>query len=677
MQISVRSNRCRLFIILLSLAIFKTADGQEPTTPKVDEPAMAKGDEPLTFALPMFSELPIPNERFQILNAGELKEQPLSALPVPPVNPLSPSALSLNHDMEESPRSGSPGSEEFRGVVGALRQLEEETVSQSSACDAQPMPPQPSQLLAEPVLLPARNETLESAVQEPFEGARSALPTPRYNSGETLTQKELNEAVQIGSTRPQSSDVEDGQSRPMVGSVNPIATSVMEGEIQPVGFNQPAKQKPNTGRNANALDLTLAHQAMDAFDLTNASLPLPGQPVTLLELLQQTRPAYRSDMINQYWQTYASWAHYRNALEYQKWLQQASRPQSQAERALLSAARNEALSQVLLCEIELEQGQQRLQEFVGVPADSLPLPKDRPLIKGYDMHYDWFFKRQLVPSKLIGINQRLPKQLKLIVQQAETAKVAKSAMNQTRSAFTSGQLGVASVLESGRLWRTSRDQLIGTVTRYNQSIADYATAVHPNFKSPDQIVAMLIIKPLADSRVDLADAILNNTPPVARTADLSVTRPIGSSPVRTNPGRSQTFNPSSGIGGVPLDSTPSGLPSSSSIKTRGLLAPPRSAFSSSGNSPSGGVQVTPSANPSSGGSVLETGLPSMQPKGIPQPPPTSSTQPTTNNGFGSPNTFPASNPKPVGQPSNNGFGVPPVNPSTVAPPTTDNNTFGG
>ena len=352
------------------------------------------------------------------------------------------------------------------------------------------------------------------------------------------------------------------------------------------------------------------------------------------------------------------------------------RPQSQAERALLSAARNEALSQVLFYEIELLQTQHRLQELVGVPSDSLPLPKDRPLIKGYETHYDWFFNRQLVPGKLIGINQRLKKQLSLISQQAETAKVAKSAMNQTRVAFTAGQLGVASVLESGRLWRTSREQLIGTVTRYNQSIADYAIAIHPNFKSPDQIVAMLIIKPLAESRVDLADAIQDNTSPVARTADLSVTRPTGLPPVRTNPGTSQAFNPS-GAGVRPRASEPSGLPSTRPIKAQGLLAPPRSQSSQFRNPPSGGFQIKPGANPSSGGSVLEAGLPSMQPQGSLQPVPAPPTRPATNNGFSSPKTLPPSPPKPASQPSNNGFGGPPVSPRTNVPPVTNNNSFGG
>ena len=149
MQFSVRSNRCRLIIILLSMAFIKLADGQEPTTVKVGEPAAAtvdlpatvKPEETITFTLPLLSELPVPAEQAKMNAPVELKAQPPSALLVPPVNPLSSSVRSLNQDQGKPARTAATAPDELRGVAGALRELEGETVSQSPAFDAQPMPP--------------------------------------------------------------------------------------------------------------------------------------------------------------------------------------------------------------------------------------------------------------------------------------------------------------------------------------------------------------------------------------------------------------------------------------------------------------------------------------------------------------------------------------------------------
>ena len=483
-----------------------------------------------------------------------------------------------------------------------------------------------------------------------------------------LSPPEMHNGNLPGEPMLQASTIDQAQTVPSSDQVKPIATSVVEGSVQPATFNQPRTQNPGS-LNTKKLDLDLPRKMMEQFDLSRAVTDLPGRPVTLLELLRKTRVAYRSDMINQYWKTYAQWAMLQNSKEYQKWLQQMDRPQTSAEQVLLSAAQNDAESQVMSSEIQLGIAQQRLQELVGMSGDWLPLPKDVPLIKGYQTHYEWFSSRNRVPPHLRGINHRLPMQLNLISQQAETVRIAKSAMNQTRMAFASGQLSVAVVLEAGRLWSSGSQQLMDTVTQYNQSIADYAIAIHPDFKSPDQIVAMLISRPDSVTPENTAQSVLDNTLPVARAAD----RSFGQPGLRSN--STQNLQPlNSTVSGNTGPSTGSSVaPQPLRTARGGFLAPFQSQPSPLGAAPSRGSATNPTT-PSSSASVLEPGLPGGRPNLIPL----SATSPATKvsgNGF---SPLPSTTPKvqPPTKPSTNGFDGVPVNPPAVTPPT-NNNSFGG
>ena len=467
----------------------------------------------------------------------------------------------------------------------------------------------------------------------------------------------------------QASTIDQAQTVSDSDRVNPIATSVVEGLVQPATFNQPRTQNPSSS-NTKRMDLDLPREMMEQFDLSRASAALPGRPVTLLELLRKTRVAYRRDMISQYWKTYAHWAMLQNSKEYQNWLQQMDRPQTSAEQVLLSAAQNEAESQVMSSEIQLGISQQRLQQLGGMPTDWLPLPKDVPLIKGYQTHYEWFSSRNLVPSHLRGINHRLPLQLNLISQQAETVRIAKSAMNQTRMAFVSGQLGVAAVLEAGRMWSSGSQQLIETVTQYNRSIADYAIAIHPDFKSPDQIVAMLISRPDSVTPENTAQSVLDNTLPVARAAD----RSFGQPGLRSS--SAQNLQPlNTTVSGNTGPSTGSSVaPQPLRTARGGPLAPFPSQPSPLGTTLSRGSATSPTTT-SSSASVLETGLPGVRPNLIPL----SATSPPSKesgNGF---SPLPSTTPKVQSptKPSPNGFNGVPVNPPAVTPPATNNNSFGG
>ena len=558
---------------------------------------------------------------------------------VPPSQPTitPPTAVEVpSKEVAETPDAG---------ASNRLTTAVSEPEVQAKETDSQTIPPEPPKLAPQLPGAPLQPKPLtqESSTSSPEAPLQPSLPSA------------VNPAV--GKLEPAAQPVHQASAIDPVQSsstatltptaVQPIATSVVEGRVESASFNQPAGKKPRVTGTAG-LNLELPRQLLEQFDVSPVDSDLPGRPVTLLEMLRNTRVAYRNDMIQQYWKTYADWALLQNAREYQEWLQQVSRPATGPERILLSAARHEATSQIMAAEIELNVSQQHLQELASMDDAQLPLPQDVPLIKGYQTHYEWFASRNLVPGPLKGIHQRLPRQLKLIAHQAETVRIAKSAMNQTRTSFASGQQHVASVLEAGRLWQTGSRQLIETVTDYNQAIGEYAIAIHREFKSPEQVVAMLIPNSSLPDVQNVAQPARNSNLPIARVADRSFGSPLARSPAEPN--RSRDLNPAASSSGA---STPA--------------APLRTAQG-------GTLGPVPAPPVSSSTSVLESGTPNRRPNLVPL----SQTRPPAkqaDNGF-LPLPANPSGGQPATAPSSNGFQAPPVNRNQANPPT-GNNTFGG
>ena len=214
----------------------------------------------------------------------------------------------------------------------------------------------------------------------------------------------------------------------------------------------------------------------------------------MLEMLQKTPTNRRPQMIHQYWETFHDWASFQNQENYLGWLNQIPRAANQAENILLHTAKSNARNRMLAAEIKLGQSQSKLLEFVSAtdPDQSLMIPLDQPLISNYKTHYDWYNSRQMIPSRLKGIDQMLPKTLTLITNRAETVRNAQSATKQTQTALSSGQTNIAAVLEAGRLWQESLQGFVKSVVTYNQAIGEYAMTISNNQRPPEQIVSMLI-----------------------------------------------------------------------------------------------------------------------------------------------------------------------------------------
>ncbi len=241
----------------------------------------------------------------------------------------------------------------------------------------------------------------------------------------------------------------------------------------------------------------LAERIVNRYSMDNAAEPLPGEPISLTELLQQPLPAQnRPAMVSQYWETWFDWASLQNAIAYQEWLATVPNASAQGEQGLLDTARSAAANQVLAAEIQLGKSQAKLTRFMPTRRSALsPLPSDLPLVERYETHYEIYKARNLVPTKLLGIDQMLPQTLKLINNRAQTVQKAQAAIKQNLDGYSRRQTPLASVLEAARVWRSSEQELLASVTNYNQAIADYAFNITRNPTTPERAVAMLIGKP--------------------------------------------------------------------------------------------------------------------------------------------------------------------------------------
>ena len=274
----------------------------------------------------------------------------------------------------------------------------------------------------------------------------------------------------------------------------PMGTPRTDNQVRPVKFQENANRSPLIPKRKT--NTRVAKELLDRYAVDQAPDPLPGRPVRLKEMLEKTPQHLRRKMVHQYWETYYDWATLLKAANQLKWLGQVSPPRSQNERVLLNAARQAAENQVLSAEIQLGKSQSKLKQLMtaGPQDDLLPLPADRPIVRGYNTHYDYYDQRGQIPAEYKGFNTVLPKMRQLVANRAETVQTATSAVNQTRNAFASGAADLGTLLEGVRLWNDAEQILISSVVNYNQAIGDYSLRLFAQGKSPQQIANMLVVK---------------------------------------------------------------------------------------------------------------------------------------------------------------------------------------
>jgi hypothetical protein len=308
--------------------------------------------------------------------------------------------------------------------------------------------------------------------------------TPQHNTNELRTQEQDQQQPNpnLLSQPAQPTQRMDRQSMPPMQVMGQL-----DNQVTATSFSQPiASEQP--------VDQNLAKLIVDRYSMDNAAEPLPGEPMKLKEMLQQPIPMQsRRPMVSQYWETWFDWAALQNAIAYQEWLATIPNASSSGEKGLLDAARSAAENQVLAAEIQMGKSQAKLIRFMPTRRSTLsPLPSDLPLVERYETHYELYKARNMMPTRLLGIDQMLPQTLKLINHRAVTVQKSQAAIKQTMAAYSKRQVPLASVLEAARVWQSAEQELLASVTNYNQAIADYAFNVTRRQTTPEQTVAMLI-----------------------------------------------------------------------------------------------------------------------------------------------------------------------------------------
>lgn len=344
--------------------------------------------------------------------------------------------------------------------------------------------------------LPVQNS--QNVLQPTFENqTRQSFGDQTSNTVSDSSQLSGQNSIPPIQTAPQQfGDSSSRPSAPVGFNALPVDRSTpVDNQVRPTGFNQIT----NRSRNPNEL----ARQLLGRYEVGNAPSPLPGRPTSLLEMLRQPIPvSQRRTMVSQYWETYYDWATFLSRAEHLSWLNSIASPSSPADQALLRAAKSAAGNHVLAAEIQLGKSQSRLTDFLPNRSDLLPLPSDKPLVQKYKTNYELYRQHGMIPTRLRGIDEMLPKTLRLIQNRAETVQLAKTAADNGKQALTSRQSSLATVLEAARIWRAAEQDLVATVTNYNKAIADYSLTIARSNQSPEQIVGMLIAKPKAKTSLN-------------------------------------------------------------------------------------------------------------------------------------------------------------------------------
>ena len=362
--------------------------------------------------------------------------------------------------------------------------------SQRSRSSEQPLPPQP--LNSTPAKTNQQNPMQElSPSRLPGHGVTPNPPNSRTGN--------LGSASTIPSSTPSSRRSVLAPTSDQDGSQVVMAAGLENQSGNRRHSSNPAVTTRTGFDNKNVINSLIAR-----YSISNAREPLPGVPISLEEMLQTTDSKARLRMVQQYWETYFDWATLQNRKSYENWLTGLQPSRSQTDQLLLSTAKSIANNETLAAEIQLSRSQSKLQEIARKnPNEMLPLPLNDPVTSKYITHYEWYATRRMVPPKLKGINEVLPRTYQLLIQRAQTVGQVEQARKIAQTSYSSGQANMASVLEAGRSWQSAMQSMVATLISYNKAISDYALTVTPPQKPVQEIAAMLVSKPKVISAANL------------------------------------------------------------------------------------------------------------------------------------------------------------------------------
>ncbi len=269
------------------------------------------------------------------------------------------------------------------------------------------------------------------------------------------------------------------------------------GGIAPVTYQQTTPPVSNATTNRQTPSNTsIALQILGQFDPAKIEGSLPGEPVGLINVMQNTAPNSRLAASQKYWNCFGAWLRLQFAEQEAQVLRQLQMPQSAHEQTMLKTAVAMGESRLQQAKVNLQRAQRALSPYARTQhRDILPLAKDLPLVQGYQTHYDLYARRRMLPGRARQLDQSLPQQKNLIESNAKLVQQSRGAASQARQAYAMGQATVASLLEAVRLMQAANTQFANSVVQYNASTAEYAFMVASPYQNPRTVASMLIPRP--------------------------------------------------------------------------------------------------------------------------------------------------------------------------------------
>ena len=214
-------------------------------------------------------------------------------------------------------------------------------------------------------------------------------------------------------------------------------------------------------------------------------------PLRLADVLNQGQVrANRSQLINQYWETFDNWAQSVSAKQHRDWVN-GLRVSKSTDQSTVGVAKSNAENDVASGRIQLGKSQAKLKSILGSTASIVPA--DLPTVTMVKTNFQAFKERGLVPARFEGIDQTLKDLHDLVLARADTVLLAERTAEQVKGYYKSNQATIEQLLGAGRAWRSAEADFVSSTIEYNKAYADYALAL-PYGRAPvEQVVAMLVV----------------------------------------------------------------------------------------------------------------------------------------------------------------------------------------
>lgn len=218
---------------------------------------------------------------------------------------------------------------------------------------------------------------------------------------------------------------------------------------------------------------------------------LEGKPLALADVLRLAgdRPA-QIKATHQYWQLVTAQAEFHFArARYEQWTaltkNQAGDASVRIVEASYAARAHDAHAAFLAAQGELTQ-------LLHLPAGEPPLAADRPHVGAYDTKFEQIFSGRTAPADAVFVNRMLPVRRKAIDLRAAAIQAAQDALQGVEDEYAAGRADLNALTSALDGLERERRELLYSVQRYNDAIADYALPLAPAGLSETALVPRLI-----------------------------------------------------------------------------------------------------------------------------------------------------------------------------------------